>query len=305
METRHTVHKCPTSNHRRTTMRTRLKLSKSFLALALAASLIAALASSCAHRQARSQKTIQIKGSDTMLLLTRKWAAAFMTAHSGTSVYAQGCGSATGIQALIRGEADICATSRPLTPEEVKPMAEKYRSIGVAFLVAKDALSVYVHPQNPVRDLTTKQIKEIFTGKIRNWKEMDGSDEEIKIFSRPPTSGTYLYFRDHALDGDDFAEHSIFIPTTPAIVDSILRNPNGIGYGGIAYGSEVTHCQVNGINPSEENVRYGLYPLSRYLYLYTIEKPAGEVKAFIDWVMGAEGQRIVREVGYVPLWEDQ
>jgi phosphate transport system substrate-binding protein len=259
----------------------------------------------CAYRPGTSQKIIRIKGSDTMLILTKRWAESYMTTHPGISVYAEGGGSATGVQALIRGAIDICAASRPLTSDEVKPLAEKYRSIGVSILVAKDALSVYVHPKNPVKDLTLKQLKEIFIGKIQNWNSVGGNDEQIKVFIRPQSSGTHLYFREHILEGAEYGQNAIPIPTTAAIVDSVLNNPNGIGYGGIAYGSKVVHIQINGINPSEENVRYDLYPLSRYLYFYTIEKPQGEVKKFIDWVIGAQGQEIVEEVGYIPLWTTQ
>ena len=240
-----------------------------------------------------------------MLILTERWAESYMTTHPGISVYTEGGGSATGIQALINGRVDICAASRPLTSDEVKPLAEKYGNIGISFLVAKDALSIYVNPANPVKDITLKQAKEIFSGKIQNWKSVGGNDELIRVFIRPQTSGTHLYFKEHILEGDEYGANAIPIPTTAAIVDSVLRNPNAIGYGGTAYGTEVTHCQINGINPSEENVRYDLYPLSRYLYFYTVKKPQGEVKRFIDWVIGAQGQEIVEEVGYIPLWTNQ
>lgn len=266
---------------------------------------IAALTSNCAYRPDSSPKIIRIKGSDTMLILNRMWAESYMTTHPGISIYTEGGGSATGIQALIDGRVDICAASRPLNSDEVKPLAEKYGNIGISFLVAKDALSIYVNPANPVKDITLKQAKEIFSGKIRNWKSLGGNDEEIKVFIRPQTSGTHLYLKEHILEGDEYGANAIPIPTTAAIVDSVLRNPNGIGYGGTAYGSEVIHCQINGINPSEENVRYDLYPISRYLYFYTIKKPQGEVKKFIDWVVGPHGQEIVEEVGYIPLWTNQ
>ena len=266
---------------------------------------IVALTLGCVYRPPTSQKIIRIKGSDTMLILTRRWAESYMTTHPGISVYAEGGGSATGVQALIRGTIDICAASRPLTSDEVKPLAKKYRSIGVSILVAKDALSVYLNPKNPVTDLTLKQLKQIFGGKVQDWRSVGGNDEKIKVFIRPQSSGTHLYFREHILEGAEYGINAIPIPTTAAIVDSILSNPNAIGYGGIAYGSEVTHSQINGINPSEENVRYDLYPLSRYLYFYTVRKPQGEVKKFIDWVIGARGQEIVGEVGYIPLWITQ
>ena len=266
---------------------------------------IAMLTLSCAYRAGSSPKIIRIKGSDTMLILTKRWAESYMTTHPGISIYPEGGGSATGIQALINGRVDICAASRPLTSDEVKPLTEKFGNIGISFLVAKDALSIYVNPDNPVKDITLKQAKEIFSGKIQNWKSVGGNDKPIKVFIRPQTSGTHLYFKEHILEGDEYGANAIPIPTTAAIVDSVLSNPNGIGYGGTAYGSKVVHCQINGINPSEENVHYDLYPLSRYLYFYTVKKPQGEVKRFIDWVISPQGQKIVREVGYISLWENQ
>lgn len=259
----------------------------------------------CTHYPHSNKSTIRIKGSDTMLILNRRWAESYMATHPGISIYVEGGGTATGAEALINGKIDICAASRPLTSDEIRPLAERYGKIGISFLVAKDALSIYVNPANPIKDITLNQAKEIFSGRIRNWKFIGGNDEEIKVFIRPPTSGTYLYLKEHILEGAEYGDNAIPIPTTKAIVDSVFNNPNGIGYGGIAYGPKVIHCQINGIHPSEENVRYDLYPISRYLYFYTINKPENEVRKFIDWVDGAQGQEIVEEVGYIPLWERQ
>jgi ABC-type phosphate transport system substrate-binding protein len=133
---------------------------------------------------------IRIKGSDTMVILAQRWAEEYMKQHTGIAVYVEGGGSATGIEALIKGEIEICTASRPLQPGEVRRLAQQHRNIGIAFRVAKDGLSIYLHPDNPIRDLSLEQVKGIYTGRIKNWREVGGKDEPIVTFSRTPSSGT-------------------------------------------------------------------------------------------------------------------
>ncbi|MBX7151040.1 phosphate ABC transporter substrate-binding protein [bacterium] len=247
-------------------------------------------------------RTIHIQGSDTMVLLTTSWAEEYMKKNSSISVYAEGGGSAVGIKALIEGKVDICASSRPLQASEVRKIAEKYGSISVSFLVAKDALSVYLNPNNPIRDLTFEQVKGIFTGKIKNWKEVGGQDQSIHVIIRSPNSGTYLYFKEHVLNEEGYSELAQVLPTTSAIINEVLVDNNAIGYGGLAYGKDqVIHCRINGIEATEKNVRNDQYPIIRYLYLYTRQRPQNDVKSFIDWILTAEGQDIVKKSGYIPL----
>ncbi len=240
-----------------------------------------------------------------MLILVRQWAEAFMKSHPDISIYTEGGGTATGVEALTNGTADICSASRPLRPEEIKILAEKFGRIGIGTLVAKDALSIYVNPQNPVQDLSLKQLKEIFTGRIRNWKELGGTDTSLIVISRPPNSGTYFYFREHVLNDQPYSPDALTLLTTNAIVNYIAEHTNAIGYGGLAYGKNVVHCRINSIFPSENSIKYDLYPISRYLYLNTIEKPDGAVKAFMDWVLTPAGQSVVEQVGYISIWQLQ
>lgn len=225
-----------------------------------------------------------------------------MKINRNISVYTEGGGSATGFQALIDGDIDISAASRTMRASEVRFLAQKQRKLGVAHLVAKDALSVYLHPENPVKNLSLEQLQKIFTGEIRNWSALGGIDTAIVVFIRPPNSGTFLYFREHILDNMPYWNQAVTRTTTNAIVKGVLDNPYAIGYGGTAYGAEVYHSRINGIAPTPENVKNDRYPLIRYLYLYTIDKPQGEVKRFIDWVLSENGQSIVEKVGYFPLW---
>ncbi|MBN2092033.1 phosphate ABC transporter substrate-binding protein [candidate division KSB1 bacterium] len=255
----------------------------------------------CQPLYRRETKIIRLKGSDTMLILASKWAEKYMKLHPSISIYVEGGGTESGIKALINGEIDICLASRPMRPAEVKLLAEKYGKIGLSFLVAKDALSVYIHPANPVKNLTPMQLKKIFRGEIHNWRELGGEDRPVLIFIRPPNSGTYLYFQEHVLDGEAYSSNVQTFLTTEALSEAIAKNSNSIGFGGVAYGPGIEHCKINGIDASIENLQNDTYPIIRYLYLYTVDTPAGPIKALIDWIL-RDGQRVVKEVGYVSLW---
>jgi phosphate transport system substrate-binding protein len=255
----------------------------------------------CAFSQRSNHRTIRIKGSDTMLILVDRLAEEYMKQHSEVSIFTEGGGTASGIKALTRNKIDICTASRTIQPEEVRLLARNFNRIGMNTLVAKDALSVYVNPKNPLHDLTLKQLEAIFTGKIDNWKTVGGNNAAINVYIRPPNSGTFHFFRQHVLGGGDYSSKAKTKSTTMAIVKEVSRDINAIGYGGLAYGRDVTHCKINNIAPSEENVKNDRYPLIRYLYFYTIDTPRGSTKAFIDWVL-RDGQKVVRDVGYIPLW---
>ncbi len=238
-----------------------------------------------------------------MHLLMEKLAFEYMKTHPGIFIRVEGGGTGSGIKALIEGKAEVCAASRLINPDETRIIARKYRQLGVYSIIAKDALSIYVNPKNPVRNLSLKQLKLIFTGEISNWQDVGGVNHAIQVLVRPPDSGTYFYFQEYILEFQPYAANAQTIDSTEEIIQEITRNPFAIGYGGMAFGPAEFHIQVNGINPSKENARNDLYPLSRYLYLYTIQKPTGSVKEFIDWTISPEGQRIVEEVGFLPLWK--
>lgn len=272
-----------------------------FLAVALAAE------PGCGSRArtppSPSRQVLRIRGSDTMLILTRQWAARFMEGHDGISVEVEGGGSRSGIRALIDGHTDICATSRPVEPAEIRDLLEKRGSLGMSVLCAKDALSIYLHPRNRVRNLTLAQVGGILDGRIRDWAEVGGNRAGIRVYGRKPDSGTYAFLADHVLGGEAYRPDAIALDGTAQIVDAVLADSLALGYGGVAYGSGVFHCPVNGVAPTPAAVRDGTYPISRYLYLFTAEPPRGAAQVFIDWVLSREGQAVVAEVGYIPLWD--
>lgn len=251
--------------------------------------------------------SIQIKGSDTMVNLVQAWAEGYMTKHPDTFIAVTGGGSGTGVAALINGTCDIAACSRNMKDKEI----ESARINGVEpqeFVVALDGLAVVVNPKNPINKLTMKQLSLIFTGEIKNWKELGGNDAQIVVLSREVNSGTYVYFKEHVLGGKEFTPNALLMPSSQSIADEIVSNPNAIGYYGLGYLSP--HQKVIAvakdensayIEPSIETVINGTYPISRPLFLYTNGQPKGVVKSFIDFILSPEGQKIVLQQDFVPI----
>jgi len=258
---------------------------------------------SCRTPPLQNTHIIRIKGSDTMLILVRSWPEAYMTLHPGVSIYVEGGGSASGINALIDGNADIAMASRLIRPQEASKLARKYRSIGISFLVAKDALSIYLNPANKIPSLSLTDIADIFSGKTRRWTSGPEKGKVILPAIRPRSSGTHFYIREHVLLGGNYGAQCLSFLTTRQITDFVARHSNAIGYGGRAYGDSLYHVPVDGVTPSRINVINDRYPLSRYLYFYTIDTPQAPVRRFIDWTLSPTGQEIVEKIGYVPLWE--
>lgn len=244
---------------------------------------------------------ITVKGSDTMVILSQRWAERYMAKNKAVTIQVTGGGSGTGISALINGTTDICNASRPMKPSEIKKLKERFGTMGVEIPCGKDGLSLYVNEKNKVKGLSLQQIKDIYTEKITNWKEVGGDDAKIVLYSRENNSGTYVYFKDNVLKGADYAPSCQNLPGTAAVVNAVAKDKYGIGYGGAAYGKGIRELEVNGFAPTKENVASGKYPIARYLYMYTRNKPTGAMKKFIDWILSPEGQAVVSEVGYFPI----
>lgn len=224
-----------------------------------------------------------------------------MQQNPNISVYVDGGGTATGAQALAVGAAEICTASRPLRPEEVKNIVENHGTLGYSFLVAKEAIAIFLNQENPVETFTLEEIKQIFTGEMDNWNKFAWQDTAIYLYGRSPNSGTRYYLREHVLHGESYSVDMQVLAGTSAIVRAVQDNPFAIGYGGLAYGKGVKLARVENIEITAENIRNDSYPITRYLYLYTVNKPRGQVKKFIDWTMTDAGQKIVQEAGYLPV----
>ncbi len=250
---------------------------------------------------------VTVKGSDTMVILGQRWAEAYMAKNPDAVIQVTGGGSGVGIAALINGTTDICQASRPIKPKETQSLKARFNSTGVEIPVARDGLTVYLNEGNPVGEMTMQQLAAIYLGEITNWKDVGGPDAKIIVYGRENSSGTYVYFKDHVLQGEDFAPQVQTLPGTAAIVNAIAKDKDGIGYGGAAYAKGVKYCALKAdanspaILPDFEHVVDGTYPLSRYLFWYVRNKPKGEMKNFVDWVLSADGQKVVGEVGYFPV----
>lgn len=259
-----------------------------------------------ASTTAFSQSKITVKGSDTMVILAQKWAELYMKSNPTTSIQVTGGGSGIGITALINGTTDICNASRPMKQTEIEKLKARYNALGVEIPCAKDGVTIFVHETNKVEEFTLQQLSDIYTGKIRNWKELGGNDAEIRLYGRENSSGTYTYFHDEVVKAD-YAANTQSLPGTAAVVNAVKKDVNGIGYGGAAYAVGIKHGKVKtdsksiAYDPSNENIAKGVYPITRYLYMYLRNRPTGETKKYIDWILSTEGQRVVTEVGYFPV----
>ncbi|MDD5130429.1 MAG: phosphate ABC transporter substrate-binding protein [Candidatus Omnitrophica bacterium] len=260
-----------------------------------------------------ADKSIQIKGSDTMVNLGQAWAEKYMEKNAGDFVAVTGGGSGTGLSSLISGTCDIAMSSRNIKEKEIA-LAKQKGVNPYEIKVALDGLAVVVHPANPISKLTLDQLSDIFTGKISNWKEVGGVDQKIVVLSREVNSGTHVYFKEHVLrKGDasgkeEFSPGALLLSSSQAIADEVAGNSSAIGYYGMGYISKKQkHIDVAKdeksayINPTIENVISGKYPISRPLFLYTNGQPEGLIKKFVDYALSKEGQEIVVVTDFVPV----
>ncbi len=261
----------------------------------------------CGGPGSSATKSITVKGSDTVLPVAQKTAESFMAANPGVSITVVGGGSGTGLTALMDGNTDIAMSSRDLKADEKLKLQDKQIEFEIKTL-AVDALAVIVHPSNPVQRLTREQLEGIFTGSITNWKDLGGEDAPIVVYSRENSSGTYEFFKEHVMDKKNYASSVLNMPATGAIVQSISQTTGAIGYIGFAYMTpevkplEVSYDQGQTfVGPSMESAKDKSYPISRPLYYLYDVKNAEKVAAYMDYVLSAEGQQIVEQVGYIPL----
>jgi phosphate transport system substrate-binding protein len=252
--------------------------------------------------------TITVKGSDTLVILAQKWAQVYMAEHTNVNISVNGGGTGVGFAALQAQQTDLCDASRKAKAAEIQKCVAVFNARPREYQVALDGLSVYVNPENPVKELTLDQVKDIFTGKIKNWKEVGGPDTPITVYSRENSSGTYEFFKEHVLKGADFASSAQTMPGTAIIVQSVVKDKGAIGYGGAAYGggSKLLALKKDenspAIAPTEETVVNGTYPVWRYLYVYlNPAKDKGEIAAYLAWMRSDDGQKYVKDVGYYPL----
>jgi phosphate transport system substrate-binding protein len=256
---------------------------------------------------------IENKGSDTIVNLALAWAERYQTERPDVRISVTGGGSGTGIAALINGTVDIANASRQIKSEELDEAKAKGMN-PVEFVIARDAIAVIVNPENPVRRLTLKQISDIYSGKISNWKEIGGDDRPVVRLSRETNSGTHVYFLENVLrlgEKDNrtlFSQDTLLLPSSEGIINEVRLNPNAIGYDGLGYVPKdlkmIAIAKKDGepyVLPAIATVNDKSYPIARDLYMYTASAPEGAVKTYLEWIMSPEAQEIVSQLGFVPI----
>lgn len=246
---------------------------------------------------------IVIKGSDTLgAKLVPQLAEQFKAQRPGTTFDIAAEGSATGFAALIDKTAAIGMASRPAKPEEIANGKAKGVDLKET-IVAYDGIAVIVNTANSIKGLTKKQVEQIFTGEITDWSAVGGSGGKISVYTRNTSSGTYAEFKELAMKKRDYAPDSQKLAGNEQIAQEVGKNPNGVGYVGLAYtkASGIRVVPIDGASPSKGSVLAKSYPYARPTFFYTNGEPTGVVKEFIDFTVGPEGQKIVEQVGFVPI----
>ena len=247
-----------------------------------------------------------IKGSDTVLPLTQKEAEEYLKRNKSAKMTITGGGSGVGISALLDGTTEIAMSSRKIKFDERSKFQQAGKTV-VEKIIAYDALAVIVNPANKVSQLTREQLEGIYTGKINNWKEVGGEDMAIVVYSRETSSGTYEFFKEHILKNKNYKSSVLSMPATGAIIQSISQTKGAVGYVGLAYINDkvkalkVSYDGKKFVAPSIETAKNKTYPVVRPLYFYYEKKSEAKVNPFINFILSAEGQKIVSKEGYVPV----
>jgi phosphate transport system substrate-binding protein len=279
------------------------------LILPAAAALLIGLASCGRPAEGGSRSNIQNKGSDTLVNVAQAWSENY----TGAVVAVTGGGSGTGISAMIDGNVDIANSSRAMKQKEIE--AAKANGVTpVEHVVGFDALAVYVHADNPIESITLDQLKRIYGegGDILKWSDigvkMEGKANEIIRISRQNNSGTYAYFKKIVMGKEgEYKLGSLDMHGSKDVVESVMEIPGSIGYSGLAYATDhvrlvpVVNLDGNAVIPTVATALDGTYPIARPLLMYTAGEPEGAIKEYLDWILSAEGQKIISDKGYAPV----
>lgn len=269
----------------------------------------------CSHGRAAPVHVIRVEGSDTMVNIAQAWAEEYHHKHPEVSIQVLGGGSGVGIANLIAGNCDMANSSRKMSEKELAEARARQHRDPVEHIVGHDALGVYVHPSNPLDEITLEQLAEIYGegGTITRWSQLvawpEGRNDRIVRIGRQNSSGTYEFFRSAILGKKrDFALGSVDANGSKDVVALVARTPLAIGYSGMGYQTpEVKMLRVSpgrgkpAVAPTAANALSGLYPITRPLQIYTLGPPQGAVGEYLQWIYSEEGQRVVEALGYVPL----
>jgi phosphate transport system substrate-binding protein len=243
-----------------------------------------------------------IKGSTTVLPIAQKAAEAYMAEHPDVKISLSGGGSGNGIKAIVDGTADIGNASRFIKQKEVN-LAYTKGVYPVPFRVALDAIVPVVNTSNKVADLTLAQLKDIYLGKIKDWKAVGGTLGKIVVISRDSSSGTFGVWKDLVMKKERVIPSALTVPSNGGIVQAVANTPGAIGYVGLGYLNDgIKAVKVDGIAGTDENTLNGSFPIARGLFMFTKGWPGGETMSFLSFVLSKKGQELVKEAGSIPLF---
>jgi phosphate transport system substrate-binding protein len=260
------------------------------------------LAALCAASTASAQKLV-IKGSDTLgAKLVPTLAEEYKARHAGISFEIAAEGSTTGLSAIIDGTAQIGMSSRRARPTEASAATAKGVTLK-PLIVAYDGMAVIVNERSPIANLTLRQVEQIFTGDVTDWSAVGGRPGKISVYTRNTSSGTYSDWKDLAMKKRDYARSSQKMAGNEQIAAEVAKNPNGIGYVGLAYlkAAGIKVVSIDGVQPSKDSVLGKKYAYARPTFFYTNGEPSGEAARFIAFTLSEDGQRIAEKIGFVPV----
>ena len=280
---------------------------KKNITLVVSLLIIAALVSACGGTSTpgapvtdptTDNSTISVSGSTTVQPLAEKLAEAFMTENTGIRIDVQGGGSSVGVKAAGQGTSDIGMASREIKESELA----EFPKLNVV-VIARDGIAIVANADVTVSDLTVEQVRDIFSGKITNWKDLGGEDQNIIVVSREEGSGTRGAFEEMVMGKDALITASAILqPSNGSIRTTVSTTPYSIGYMSFGYLDDtIKAISIGGIAPTEPNAADGSYPIVRPLNMLTNGEPTGAVKAFLDFILSDAGQKLVVEDGYIPV----
>lgn len=245
---------------------------------------------------------IVINGSTTVLPIMQKAGENFMSSHPDIVLHLSGDGSGNGLKALAEKQCDVAMSSRDLKGKE-KHVATRNGVEPIRTTIALDAIVPVVNPANGVSGLSMAQLRDIFAGRIVNWKEVGGADANIVIVSRDTSSGTFEGWDDLVMHKTRVSPAALMQASNGAVVQAVANNRNALGYIGLGYlNTSVKGLAVNGVAPCAASTLDGLWPIARELYIFTNGQPAGAVRELLDYLLARDkGQQDVLEMGFVPV----
>jgi len=248
----------------------------------------------------KSDNKLSLVGSTTVLPIAQKAAEEFMKINPKADVSVSGGGSGVGIAAVIDSSCDIGDSSRPIKSKEI--VSAKQKGVNaVGTVIAKDGVAIIVNNDNKVDGLTLAQLKGIYSGEIKKWSQVGGSNDPIVIVSRDTASGTFEVFNEKVLNGAKLSESSLMLASNKEVQETVAKTPGAIGYVGLAYLQGVKELPLDGVLGNKASVLDGSYKIGRPLFMYTNGEPSGLAKDFIDYILSDAGQKLVEDVGYVAL----